>query len=142
MYGQIAAEPPGAQGVVFELHEDLRHGRLDWVPYAAGRATLMRAILEGLARRSADVVVFLEGISGTPYESILAAGHPTRVPLWNELRTVAYGRSMAIVDEPESAAFGAAVMAAQAVNLPAAAALVARRVDWVREASDDTTRSC
>jgi hypothetical protein len=38
---------------------------------------------------------------------------------------------MAAVDEPESTAFGAAVMAAQAAEFPGAAELVARRIDWV-----------
>lgn len=116
MYSEMEAEPDGADGVVFELLDDLRHGRLDRVPYSAGRATVMRAIQEGLARRSADIVAFLEEIGGTRFETIVAAGHPTRVPFWRQLRSAAYGRPLAIVDEPESAAFGAAVIASRALQ--------------------------
>ena len=130
MYAEVAAVPAGSAGVTFELHEDLRHGRLDGAPYTAGRETLMRAILEGLARRSADIIDQLEQVSGSPYGLILAAGHPTRVPLWRKLRMTAYGRPMAGVDEPEPAAFGAAVIAARAVDPGAARDLVASRTDW------------
>lgn len=114
MYAEIAAAPPGAGGITFDLLADLRHGRLDHLPYTADRAALMRAILEGLARRSADLVDFLEVSRGRTFEWILAAGHPTRVPLWMELRQAAYRRRVAVVRERESAAYGAAVIAAQA----------------------------
>jgi xylulokinase len=90
----------------------------------------MRAILEGLAQRSADIVDCLEGASGGPFRLILAAGHPTRVPIWKAIRMAAYDRPMAAVDEPESAAFGAAVIGAQAVGAAGADALIARRVAW------------
>jgi sugar (pentulose or hexulose) kinase len=130
IYAEVAAVPAGSGGITFGLHEDLRHGRLNGVPYTAGRASLMRAILEGLARRSADIIDHLEQVSGSPYELILAAGHPTRVPFWRELRMTTYGRPMAGVDEPETAAFGAAVIAARAVDRTAAANLVAARTGW------------
>jgi xylulokinase len=129
MYAQLEAAPVESE-VTFELAEDLRHARLDSVPYGAGPATLMRAILEGLAARSADIVDHLEQASGRPFELILAAGHPTQIPLWRSLRSVAYGRPMAAVGEPESAAFGAAVIAARATAGSAADGLVARRVAW------------
>jgi xylulokinase len=130
MYAEITSVPPGAEGVTFELTDDFRRGRLDEVPYDADRQTLLRAVFEGLARRSAAIIDELESASGSPYELILVAGHPTRVELWRSLRMAAYGRPMAAVDEPESAAFGAAVMAAQAVDAPGADKLVARRIAW------------
>jgi sugar (pentulose or hexulose) kinase len=130
MYAEISATPAGAADISFEPTDELRHARLDHVPYDADRGLLMRAVLEGLARRSASIVDQLEATSGSPYELILAAGHPTRVGLWRRLRLAAYGRPMAAVEEPESAAFGAAVMAAQAVRAPGADDLMARRVAW------------
>ena len=133
MYAEVEAAPEGADGASFALTEDLRRGRLEDVPYDAGREVLMRAVLEGLARRSAAIVGELEAVSGSSYDLILAAGHPTRVPLWKRLRMAAYGRSMAAVDEPEPTAFGAAVMAAQAADVPGAGALVASRVAWMRQ---------
>jgi len=130
MYAEIRAAVAAPGGVTFELSDDLRHGRLAGVPYVADRATLMRAILEGLAQRSADIIDSLEDATGSPYDLVLAAGHATRVPVWKELRMTAYGRPMAVVDEPESAAFGAAVMAAQAVGASGAGELIARRSEW------------
>jgi len=129
MYAEIESATTGG-GTTFELAEDLRHARLQGVPYSADRATIMRAILEGLAARSADIVEHLEQANGRPFELILAAGHPTRVPVWKALRLAAYGRRMAAVDEPESAAFGAAVIAAQAVSASGAGELVASRSEW------------
>lgn len=130
--GEMYAEVEGARAdsVVFELDDDLRLGRLDGVPYGADRAMLMYAVLEGLAARSADIVDHLEVASGRAYDLILAAGHPTRVPLWKSLRISRYRRPMAAVEEPEPTAFGAAVMAARAVAGQGAAQLVARTATW------------
>ena len=141
MYAEAAAAPAGADGATFELTADLRRARLDDVPYDAERGTLMRAILEGLAQRSAAIIDDLEAASGSPYELILAAGHPTRVDLWRTLRMAAYGRPMAAVEEPESTVFGAAVMAAQAVDAPGANELVAHRVAWNDDEDQDRARS-
>ncbi len=128
MYAEVGAA--SSRGIIFELADDLRLGRLDAVPHDARRAALMRAILEGLARRSAAIVDRLEQASGGRYELLLVAGHPTRVPLWRTLRQGAYARPMAAVDEPEIAAFGAAVLAANAVVAGAADHLAAGRTVW------------
>lgn len=128
MYSEVEAS--STDGVEFGLSDDLRLGHLDGIPYAADRAVLMRAILEGLASRSADIVEHLEGASGSPYDLILAAGHPTRIALWKSLRMAAYERPMAVIEEPESTAFGAAVLAARAVIGGDAERLVARRTVW------------
>ncbi len=125
MYGALAAA--GTAGIRFDVTDDLRAGRLDAVPYDADRAAVMRAVLEGLARRSAAIIERLEAAAGTPYELVLAAGHPTRVPFWRELRRQVYDRPTAWVIEPEPTAFGAAVMAAHAVQGESAADLVAGR---------------
>ena len=84
--------------------------------YTAGRAAIMRAVLVGLARRSADVVAQLESDVGQRFERILAVGLPTTVPLWRSLRASAYARPLVIVDQPETAAYGAALLAARAVS--------------------------
>ncbi len=125
MYQAVAAA--GTAGISFEVTDDLRLGRLDSVPYDAHRASIMRAVLEGLAQRSAAIIDRLEAAAGEPYEVVLAAGHPTRVPLWRELRRRAYDRPMARVTEPETTAFGAAVMAAHALRGEQATELVAGR---------------
>jgi xylulokinase len=130
MYAEVESSPADADGVTFELLDDLRHGRLDHLAYTAGRAPVMRAILEGLARRSADIVAHLEQAIGHRCDLIVAAGVPTRAPLWRELRQASYGRPVAAVDEPEISAFGAAVIAARAVAGEGAAHLVAERTIW------------
>jgi sugar (pentulose or hexulose) kinase len=128
MYAEL--EAVAAAGVTFEVTDDNRLGRLDGMPSDANRAVLMRAILDGLARRSAAIIDRLERAAGKPYELVLVAGHPTRVPLWRALRRAAYARPMASVEEPEIAAFGAAVLAAHATAGLAAARLVAGRSAW------------
>jgi len=128
MYAAVGAAD--AAGIAFEIGDGLRLARLDAVPYDADRATLMRAVLEGLARHSAHIVARLERAAGQPYELLLVAGHPTGVPLWRELRRAVYERPMARVVEAEPTAFGAAVLAAQAIAPDAARALSAGREQW------------
>jgi xylulokinase len=117
LYAELEATRPGRDGPDFDLLDDLRHARLDQLAYTDGRAEIMRAVLEGLARRSADIVTHLERVVGRPFERVLAVGLPTRVPLWRSLRSAAYGRPLAVVDEPEMTALGAALLAARAVVL-------------------------
>ena len=123
LYAELSAAAPG--GLSFEITSGQRLGRLDAVPYDADRAMILRAVLEGLARRSADIVSRLEDAAGHRYELILVAGHPAHVPLWRHLRESVYGRPLARVAEPEATAFGAAVIAARAVDPDASAGLVA-----------------
>jgi xylulokinase len=127
MYAELEAAVDDEDAPTFDLLDDLRHGRLDQLPYTAGRAAILRAVLVGLARRSADVVASLEAEVGHRFERILAVGVPTSVPLWRTLRLAAYGRPLVIVEEPEMTAVGAAVLAAGAVDSDAASHLAAAR---------------
>ena len=127
MYAELEAAAGDEDAPTFDLLDDLRHGRLDQLPYTAGRAAIMRAVLVGLARRSADVVAQLESDVGHRFERILAVGLPTTVPLWRSLRASAYARPLVIVDQPETAAFGAALLAARAVSGDAGSHLAAAR---------------
>jgi sugar (pentulose or hexulose) kinase len=114
LYAELEAAAPGPDGPVFDLLDDLRHGRLDQLPYTAGRDVIMRAVLEGLARRSGDIVSHLERVVGRPFERILAVGLPTAIPFWRALRDDVYGGRLDVVEEPEMTALGAALLAAQA----------------------------
>jgi xylulokinase len=124
MYAELEAIA-GEDAPTFDLLDDLRHGRLDQLSYTAGRAAILRAVLVGLARRSADIVAQLESEVGHRFERILAVGLPTSVPLWGSLRAAAYARPLVIVDQPEMTAFGAAVLAARAVSTEVGSQLVA-----------------
>jgi sugar (pentulose or hexulose) kinase len=117
-------------GVAFSPSHDQRHANLTAVPYDADRAAVMRAVLEGLARHSAHIIEQLERAAGHPFGLVVAAGTPTRQPLWRALRLAAYGRPVAGVDEPEITAWGAASVAARALIGAAADELVARRTTW------------
>lgn len=128
MYREL--ELADAGDITFDVGSDQRHGRLDGVPYDVERGALLRAVLEGLARRSADIVTRLEAATGDTYELVLVAGHPARVPLWRRLRQSTYGRPMAAVEEPEPTAYGAAVMAAAAMAPGISDQLVAARSAW------------
>jgi xylulokinase len=119
LYRELEGLAPSADAPTFDLLDDLRRGRLDRLPYTAGRADIMLAVLQGLARRSADIVAALEDVVGHPFERVLAAGLPTSVPLWRTLRTEAYGRPLRSIEEPEMTAVGAALLAAGAVAGPA-----------------------
>lgn len=116
MYAELDAAAGDECAPTFDLLDDLRHARLDQLPYTAGRAAIMRSVLVGLARRSADVVAQLESDVGQRFERILAVGLPTTVPLWRSLRASAYARPLVIVEQPETAAYGAALLAARAVT--------------------------
>jgi xylulokinase len=129
MYRELEAATAG--DARFEVSDEMRLGRFEAVSYDADRAVVMRAVLEGLARRSAAVIERLESASGHRYEQVLVAGHPAAVPLWRSLRQAAYDRPMAAVDAPEPTAYGAAVMAAEAVQPGASDSLAAARTDWV-----------
>jgi sugar (pentulose or hexulose) kinase len=113
LYADLEAVVPGPDGPVFDLLDDLRRGRLDRLPYTAGRDAILRAVLEGLARRSGDIVSHLERVVGRSFERILAVGLPTAIPLWRSLRDEAYAGRLDVVDEPEMTALGAALLAAQ-----------------------------
>jgi sugar (pentulose or hexulose) kinase len=130
MYAEVERVPRGARGVSFDLLDDLRQARLDRVPYTADRAAIMCAVLEGLARRSGEIVDSLEEAVGHRFEHIVATGHPTLVPYWRQLRLETYGRAMTTVDEPESAALGAAMLAARAHGASSAGEAAVRRVTW------------
>ena len=127
MYAELEAAASDENAPTFDLLDDLRHGRLDQLPYTAGRAVILRAVLVGLARRSADVVASLEMEVGHRFECILAVGVPTGVPLWRSLRLAAYGRPLVIVEEPQMTAVGAAVLAAGALGADAASHLATTR---------------
>ncbi len=129
MYAEVAAIPPGAEGVTFSLLDDPRLGRLDHVPYGTGRATIMRAVLEGLAERSAAIVDALEA-AGAGSLRVVAAGHPATIPLWRTLRAGVLARPLEIVTEPEIAALGAAILAARAIDATAADAIAASRARY------------
>jgi xylulokinase len=154
-HGQLIAGAegvaPGCRGVTFV--PDLR-GRLSPTPDPlargawfglggdATRATLFRALLEGLAfeaRQTADALTELPGLPRI--EAVRAIGGNTQNPLLMAIKAAVYGRAIAAAEMPEATALGAALLGGLAAgvftDLPSAVAGLAPsyrtfepRADW------------
>jgi len=126
--------PPGARGLTFVPH---LAGAMTprWRPDARGsfvglsaaheRGDLARAVLEGLACASRDVIERLAGLGVSAHVvHVLGGGGASR--FWVQLRADLLGRPHHIAARRDTAAVGAAMIAAVAIgaatDLPAAAA--------------------
>jgi xylulokinase len=127
LIAEAAAVPAGCHGVTFL--PDLR-GRVSPVPDpdARGawfglsadtdRATLYRAVLEGLAfeaRLTVDDLLALPGLP--PFERVVAIGGNTRNPLLVQIRASVYQRPIAAAEMAEATALGAALLGGLAAGL-------------------------
>jgi xylulokinase len=121
------AEPPGCGGVTFV--PDLR-GRLSPVPdpdargawFGLGadstRATLYRAILEGLAFEARETVDELAALPGPqPIGCIRAIGGNTRNQLLMRIKASVYGRAIVAAEMAEATALGAALLGGCAADV-------------------------
>jgi xylulokinase len=113
---EVAHASAAEIGVMFDPGVIGGSEMLAGVTPSADRATILRAVVEGSAVASARVTRVLEAAARAPGERIVVAGHAGHNPLWRELRSGLTGRSIELVDEPEAAALGAALMAQRAVT--------------------------
>ena len=155
-HAQVIAEaedvPPGCHGATFV--PDLR-GRLSPTPDPlargawfgiggdATRATLYRALLEGLAFEARQTVDSLIELPGLPrIEAVRAIGGNTQNPLLMAIKAAVYDRAIAAAAMPEATALGAALLGGLAAgvftDLASAVAELAPsyrtfapRADWV-----------
>jgi xylulokinase len=124
---EAGTEPPGCGGVTFV--PDLR-GRLSPVPdpeargawFGLGadsaRATLYRAILEGLAFEARETVDDLAALPGLqPISSIHAIGGNTRNDLLMRIKASVYGRPILAAEMAEATALGAALLGGRAAGI-------------------------
>ncbi|SHJ58198.1 gluconokinase [Propionispora hippei] len=86
-----------ARGVLFGLN--LTHGKRH----------LVRATMEGVLYSLFSVFRALEEVTGKSNE-IRVSGSFTRSPFWVQLMADIFGRVITVLDDPEGAAFGAAVL--------------------------------
>ncbi|GAA0430642.1 FGGY-family carbohydrate kinase [Leifsonia naganoensis] len=107
----LAAQPIGSRGatVVPGTGTDARSSFLAVDP-DAGAATLLRALLEGLACAALETDRDLERISQRPITAIVASGVPCRSPFWQELRGQLSAAPLTVSDEEEAPALGAALI--------------------------------
>ena len=114
--GEVASAAAAEIGVLYDPGVIGGGATLAGLPLTADRATILRAVVEGSAVASARVTRALEAAARAHAERIVVAGHAGRNPLWRELRSGLTGRTIELVDEPEAAALGAALMAQRAVT--------------------------
>jgi xylulokinase len=137
-----SAVSPGADGVVWLPHiagsgspwaDDRSRAAVIGLTRAHGRGHLARALVEGLCfwmRENLDVLAAATGTRAGG--EITAIGGGTRNGLWMQTKADVTGRSLRVVDVPEAAAVGAALLAGVGVgaygDVSAAAASVRRGV--------------
>ncbi len=132
---------PGSEGIVFLPHmvgataSDPEHpvrGAFVGLTTTTTRGMLYRAVLEGLAMRSAFVVDAITSVSGMPApERIRLIGGGSRNPLLVAIKANTFGRPVTVVDASEATALGAALFGGLAgglwPNLEAALSALNRR---------------
>lgn len=125
MTAEVRSVPPGSRGVRFNLGRVGDSASLDGLTPSSGRAELMRAVLEGSAIASARITATVTGSVSAPAAPDAAYGPGSRIvvsgravhdPLWLQLRAGVTGRTLDMVEEPEAAALGAALLAQKAVT--------------------------
>ncbi len=127
LIGEGRAVPPGSEGILFVPHmvgatsSDPEHpvrGAFIGLTTNATRGTLYRAVLEGLAMRTAFIVDAIAGLSGIPApERIRLIGGGSRNPLLVAIKASAFGRPVTVVDASEATALGAALLGGIAAGL-------------------------
>lgn len=132
---EVASASAAEQGVLYEPGTVSAGSTLRGLPFTAGRATVMRAVVEGSAVASARIAAALVRATGLRGERMIVAGHAVPGPLWRELRGGMTGRTLEIVDAAETSALGAALVAQRGVTGAADIDVVARTT-WQPTASD------
>ena len=136
LIAEAAAVPPGSRGVLFVPHLvyapppapdfGARGAFLGLTP-GTTRGALYRAVLEGLALQTREMIEAMAALPGVARpEVIRAIGGNVRNPLFLAIKASTLGRPIDVVDEPEATALGAALLGGLAAGLwPTLAAALA-----------------
>jgi xylulokinase len=124
---RLAAQAaPGAGGVVFlpylegeraPIWDPDARGVLFGLATSHGRPEVARAVLEGVACAVRHVLETFEEATGRRLRSLRVCGGGAREPLWNQIKADLTGRRVQALASPETAATGAAMLAAVAGGL-------------------------
>ena len=106
----------------------------------SGAADLARAVVMGVCLSEAHVLATAEEQVGTRASEVRAAGRGAAEPPWLEGRLAALGRPLAMLDEPDSSALGAAMLAVSAATGGDLSAARPLRVDAVTAVPRDAER--
>jgi glycerol kinase len=91
-------------------------GTFTGITRGSGRPQLVRAVLEGVAHRGADLLEAAEGDSGLPIEALRVDGGMTANPVFTQALADACGRPVEISPVLEATTLGAAYLAGLAVG--------------------------
>jgi len=93
---------PFAKGVLFGLNLD------------AKREHLIRAVLEGCAFGTRQLLGIVEEAMGVPVSDILSIGGGAKIAAWTQIKADVTGRTFTVLDLNDAAAVGAAMLGAMA----------------------------
>lgn len=137
-YKEVAEVEPGAQGVLFYPYL-AGSAAPDWIPRASGvflglgyahqRATLLRAVMEGVSLETRGILEVLTALGLAPAEVRLTGGY-SQVAVWNQMQADIYGMGVHILENKQASLLGAAILAACGVgafgSVPEAVATMVR----------------
>jgi xylulokinase len=107
-----ASAPPGSRGALFLPHLTAgERGGLAGLTLASGRAEIARAVYEGLAFGWRQLLERSETTLGLRVHTISAIGGGVRSAIWVAIKADVLGRPLRIVEQEESVALGAAMLA-------------------------------
>jgi xylulokinase len=119
LVAEAAAAAPGCEGLLFlpylmgerapHLDPEARGG---WIGLTARhtRADLLRAVLEGVSYSLRDCLTLLDA-AGIAVADVRASGGGARSALWRQILADVFGRQVAVLENAEGPAFGAALLA-------------------------------
>lgn len=115
-----AKVPEGSQGLIMlpylagsnapNFDASARAGFLG-LTFAHGTGAMARAVMEGVALETRDVLEFFAEM-GTPLDEVRLSGGATKSPLWCQIQADIYGRPTVALQESECAVLGAAMLGA------------------------------
>lgn len=121
LLNELAAQAPaGSDGLIFlpylntagapHWNTEARGAYLGFMQ-SHGRAHFARAVMEGVVMEVHDNLTRFAEL-GLPLEVIRLGGGATHSPLWNQIQADVYGKPVQVLEEEESSALGAAILAA------------------------------
>jgi xylulokinase len=123
---KVDAAPPGANGAFFLPHfqgagnpiNDTRSlGAFIGLSNAAGKGSMLRALIEGLNYQGREILDSLESALKLKSTKIVAVGGVVRNSFWMQNKADITGKVIEIAGEEESTALGAALLAGIGVGL-------------------------
>lgn len=138
---RVARVRPGAGGLLFYPYLD-GAAAPHWDPGAKAmflgltlahdRFTLLRAVMEGVALETREIVDVFSSLR-VPVRQIRLTGGGTRIRVWNQIYAEVLGKPVCTLENPEASLLGAAILAACGVGAFASVQEAARSMVRTRE---------